>query len=180
MVHSFEGKTPVTDRAAFVAWNAEIEGDVDLGEGASVWYGATLRGDIAPIRVGRESNIQEAAVVHVDRGVPCSIGEGVTVGHAAVVHACTVGDWCLVGMGAVILDRAEIGSESIVGAGALVTQGKKFPPRSMILGSPAKVVRELTEEEARGLHEHASEYAKLARRTKAAACEGPQASPRQG
>jgi carbonic anhydrase/acetyltransferase-like protein (isoleucine patch superfamily) len=166
MIHSFEGKAPRIHQSAFVAWNAEVEGDVELAEGASVWYGATLRGDVASIRIGARSNVQDGAVIHVDDGAPCVLGDEVTVGHGAVVHACTVGDRCLVGMGAVILDRAEIGEESIVGAGALVTQGKKFPPRSMILGSPAKVARELTAEEAAGLGAHAKGYAELARRTK--------------
>lgn len=165
MVHSFEGERPNISRAAFVAWNAEVSGRVDLGEGASVWYGAVLRGDVAEIRVGRGSNVQDGAVLHVDHGTPCVVGELVTIGHRAVVHACAVGDRCLIGMGAVILDRAVIGEDSIVGAGALVTQGKAFPPRSMILGSPAKVVRGLTDEEVAGLASHAEAYVALARRT---------------
>lgn len=167
MIHGFKGKLPRIHESDFVAWNAEVEGEVELAEGASVWFGAVLRADIAKITVGRDTNIQDGAVLHVDRGVDLCLGEGVTVGHGAIVHACTVGDYCLVGMGAVILDRAVIGHESIVGAGALVTQGKSFPPRSMILGSPAKVVRELTTEEVASLHEHAAEYARLARETKA-------------
>jgi len=167
MVHGFGGTTPRIDESAFVAWNAEVEGDVELGEGASVWFGATVRGDVAPIRIGRLTNVQDSAVLHVDRGVSCTLGEAVTVGHGAIVHACTVGDRSLIGMGAIILDRAEIGADSIVGAGALVTQGKKFPPRSMILGSPAKVVRELSDEEVAGLRSHAEDYALLAARTKA-------------
>jgi len=165
MIHSFEGARPDTSRAAFVAWNAEVQGSVTLGEGASVWYGAALRGDIEAIRVGAGSNVQEGAVLHVDEGSPCVIGDHVTIGHGAVVHACKVGDRCLVGMGAVILDRAVIGEDSIVGAGALVTQGKAFPPRSMILGSPAKLVRPLTDEEVAGLRAHAEAYVELARRT---------------
>jgi carbonic anhydrase/acetyltransferase-like protein (isoleucine patch superfamily) len=165
MIHSFEGERPDISKAAFVAWNAEISGRVDLGQASSVWYGATLRGDIAAIRVGAMSNVQDGAVLHVEEGVPCVLGDHVTVGHGAIVHACTVGDRCLVGMGAVILDRAVIGSDSIVGAGALVTQGKAFPPRSMILGSPAKLVRELSDEEVAGLRAHAEGYTELARRT---------------
>jgi carbonic anhydrase/acetyltransferase-like protein (isoleucine patch superfamily) len=165
MVHSFEGERPEIAKAAFIAWNAEVTGRVSLGEGASVWYGATLRGDIAAIRVGAGSNVQDGAVVHVAEGLGCAIGDEVTVGHGAIVHACEVGDRCLVGMGAVILDRAVIGEESIVGAGALVTQGKSFPPRSMILGSPAKAVRALTDEEVAGLSRHAAAYLELARRT---------------
>ncbi|MBL8966498.1 MAG: gamma carbonic anhydrase family protein [Spirochaetaceae bacterium] len=166
MVHSFEGRKPRVHESSFVAWNAEVLGDVDLEEGSSVWYGAVSRADIGRVRVGRNSNVQDGSVIHVDADRPCLLGEGVTIGHRAVLHSCSIGDHALVGMGAVVLDGAEIGSECIVGAGALVTQGKKFPPRSMILGSPAKVARELTEEEAKGLHHHAEEYAKLARRVK--------------
>jgi carbonic anhydrase/acetyltransferase-like protein (isoleucine patch superfamily) len=166
MIHSFEGRSPRIPESAFVAWNAEVAGEVELGEGASVWYGAVLRGDMAAIRVGARSNVQDCAVVHVAQGLACAIGEEVTVGHGAVIHACEVGDRCLVGMGAVILDRAVIGEESIVGAGSLVTQGKAFPPRSMILGNPAKAVRALTPEEVASLGEHARAYAELARRAK--------------
>jgi carbonic anhydrase/acetyltransferase-like protein (isoleucine patch superfamily) len=164
MIHSFEGERPDISKAAFIAWNAEIEGRVTLGEGSSVWYGAVLRGDIDEIRVGVGSNVQDGSVLHVDAGQACVLGDHVTIGHGAVVHACTVGDRCLVGMGAIILDRAVIGEDSIVGAGALVTQGKAFPPRSMILGSPAKVARSLTDEEVAGLRAHAEAYVELARR----------------
>jgi carbonic anhydrase/acetyltransferase-like protein (isoleucine patch superfamily) len=169
MVHSFEGERPDIARAAFVAGSAEVLGRVTLGEGASVWYGAVLRGDIEEIRVGAGSNVQDGAVLHVDAGQPCVLGDHVTVGHGAIVHACAVGDRCLVGMGAVILDGAEIGADSIVGAAALVTRGKAFPPRSMILGSPAKVARRLTDEEVASLGPHADAYVELARRT-AAGC----------
>jgi len=165
MIHGFEGKCPQIPESAFVAWNAEVSGEVELGEGASVWFGAVLRGDLAPIKVGKDSNVQDGAVLHVSPGIGCSLGEGVTVGHGAIVHACAVGDYCLIGMGAIVLDGAEIGAESIVGAGSLVTQGKRFPPRSMVFGSPAKLVRELTEDEVRDLHEHATAYRELAART---------------
>lgn len=167
MVRSFEGSRPDIAKAAFVARSAEVAGSVTLGEGASVWYGAVLRADVAAIRVGDRSNVQDGAVLHVDEGEDCVLGDSVTVGHRAVVHACKVGDRCLVGMGAIILDRAVIGEDSIVGAGALVTQGKAFPPRSMILGSPARVVRELTGEEVASLAAHAEAYVELARRTAA-------------
>ena len=167
MVHSFEGERPDISRAAFVAGNAEVMGRVSLGEGASVWYGAVLRGDVSDISVGAGSNVQDGAVLHVDNGIPCIVGDWVTIGHHAVIHACSVGDRCLVGMGAVILNQAVIGDDSIVGACALVTQGKVFPPRSMILGSPAKVVRPLSDEEVAGLREHAEGYVALARRVSA-------------
>lgn len=166
MVHSFEGKAPKIHESAYLSWNAEIQGDVEVGEGSSIWYGAVLRGDIAAIRVGARTSVQDGVVIHVATDVPCVLGDEVTVGHGAILHACTVGDGCLIGMGAVVLDGAEIGAESIVGAAALVTQGKSFPPRSMILGSPAKAVRELRPDEVEGLHEHARRYAELARRTK--------------
>lgn len=165
VVHSFEGERPNIEKAAFIAWNAEVSGKVSLGEGSSVWYGATLRGDIAAIRIGAGSNVQDGATVHVDHGVDCEIGESVTIGHGAIVHACTVGDRSLIGMGAIILDGAVIGEDSIVGAGALVTQGKCFPPRSMILGSPAKAVRSLSDEEVASLAAHSADYLALARRT---------------
>jgi gamma-carbonic anhydrase len=167
MVHSFEGARPDIAKAAFVAWNAEVLGHVELGEGSSVWYGAVLRGDIATIRVGAKSNVQDQAVLHVDEGKDCVLGDSVTIGHGAIVHACEIGDRCLIGMGAVILNRAVIGEDSIVGAGALVTQDKVFPPRSMILGSPAKLIRELSDEEVASLGPHAESYVDLALRTAA-------------
>jgi carbonic anhydrase/acetyltransferase-like protein (isoleucine patch superfamily) len=167
MVHSFEGERPEISRASFVAWNAEVAGRVSLGEGASVWYGAVLRGDIAAISVGAWSNVQDGSVLHVDHDSPCIVGEHVTIGHGAVIHACNVGDRCLIGMGAVILNGAVIGEESIVGAAALVTQGKTFPPRSMILGNPAKVTRPLTDAEVAGLRPRAEAYVEFARRTAA-------------
>jgi carbonic anhydrase/acetyltransferase-like protein (isoleucine patch superfamily) len=164
MVHSFEGERPDIFQAAFIAWNAEVMGGVTLGAGASVWYAAVLRGDIAAIRVGAGSNVQDGSVLHVDHDTPCIVGEHVTIGHRAVVHACVVKDRCLIGMGAVILNGAVIGEDSIVGASALVTQGKVFPPRSMILGSPAKAVRALTDEEVASLVPHAEAYVAFARR----------------
>jgi gamma-carbonic anhydrase len=169
MVHSFEGERPEISKAAFVAWNAEISGKVELEEGASIWYGAVLRGDLDSIHIGAMTSVQDGAILHVVQGLPCRVGDYVTIGHCAVVHACEIGDRCLIGMGAVILDAAVIGEDSIVGAGALVTQGKSFPPRSMILGSPAKLVRPLTDEEVAGLKSHAESYVLLARRT-AAGC----------
>ena len=127
MVHSFDGETPRVHESVFIAWSAEVEGRVTLEEGASVWFGAVLRADIAPITVGRDSNIQDGSVLHVDRDIACSLGEGVTVGHRAVVHACSVGNYCLIGMGAVILDRAVIGDECIVGAGGPCHAGQDLP-----------------------------------------------------
>lgn len=167
MVHAFMGKEPIVRDAALVAWNADVSGEVELGEDSSVWYGVTLRGDVDRIVVGRRTNVQDGAVLHVSSGLPCILGEEVTVGHGAIVHACRIGNRCLLGMGAIILDGAEIGECSIVGAGSLVTGGKKFPPGSMILGSPARVVREVTEEERLMIVTRAAHYVELARATAA-------------
>jgi len=149
--------------AIFAAWNAEIAGDVTLGKETSVWFSATIRADIAPITLGRGTNIQDGATVHVDTGLPCIIGAGVTVGHNAVLHGCTVGDDCLIGMGAVVLSGAVIGKESIVGAGALVTEGKVFPPRSLLVGSPAKAVKQVDAAALEKIRENARVYIGLAR-----------------
>ncbi len=166
MVHAIGSQSPRIDDSAFVAWNAEVAGDVVLAPNVSVWFSATVRGDIAPVEIGEESNIQDGAVVHVDTGIPCRIGRDVTVGHGAILHSCKVGDGVLIGMGAILLNGAEIGEGSIVGAGALVTQDKKFPPRSLILGSPAKVARELSVEESAGNLRNSKHYAEAGREAK--------------
>lgn len=158
MVHKIRDMIPEIHQSAFIAHNAEVAGQVTIGEGASVWFSATVRGDIAPISIGKNSNVQDGAVVHCDTDIPCVIGEGVTVGHGAIVHSATVGDNTVVGMGAIILNKAVIGADSIVGAGSLVTGGKEFPPRSMIIGSPAKVTRELTGEEVERNRANALHY----------------------
>lgn len=162
MIHAVGDAEPAIHESAFVAWNAEVAGDVSLGSGASVWFSAVVRGDISHIEIGEGTNIQDGTVVHVDTDAPCLIGRDVTVGHRAVLHSCVVGDGALIGMGAIVLNGAEIGGHSIVGAGALVTQGKKFPPRSLILGSPAKLVRELSEEEVSDCLRNSRHYVELA------------------
>ncbi len=150
MIKSFNKKQPIISENVFIADNAVVQGEVILKENASVWYNAVLRGDINSIHVGQNSNIQDGCVLHVSNGkvggsdFPVIIGDNVTVGHNATVHACTIGNNCIIGMGAVILDGAEIGDYSIVGANSLVPPGKKYPPRSLILGSPGKVAREIT------------------------------------
>ncbi len=146
----------------FVAPNATLVGDVTLGEGASVWFGAVLRGDVAPIVVGARSNIQDGAVLHGEHGCPTMIGEDVTVGHGAIIHAARVGDRVLVGMGAVLLSRSVVGADSIVGARALVTQDTELPGGSLILGMPAGVKRPLTEEERRRIVQSAQHYTRHA------------------
>ncbi|MBX3744995.1 MAG: gamma carbonic anhydrase family protein [Verrucomicrobiae bacterium] len=150
--------SPRLGRNVFIARGATVVGDVTLGDHASVWYGAVLRGDIHRIVVGEGSNIQDNAVVHLADDYGALIGRYVTVGHSAIVHACTIGDECLVGMGATILDGAEIGEQCIIGAHALVTQRSRIPPGSMVLGAPARVVRTLTGEERRGLRYWAEKY----------------------
>ena len=149
---------PRLGRGVYVARGAVVTGDVRLGEHASVWFQAVLRGDINRIVVGARSNIQDGAVLHVAGDLPCVLGRGVTVGHGAIVHACRVGDGCLLGMGAVVLDGAVVGKESLVGARALVTQGSRFPAGSLILGAPARVARRLTVQERRNLKLYARHY----------------------
>ena len=148
---------------AFTAANATIVGDVTLGEESSVWYQCVLRGDINRIVIGPRSNIQDGAVVHLSDAFGTEVGELVTVGHKAILHACKIGDEVLVGMGAIVLDGAEIGARSIIGAGAVVTGGKVFPPGSLILGTPAKVVRTLTLDEQAGIRTWADRYVTLSR-----------------
>lgn len=142
----------------YIAPSADIIGDVHLGAGCTVWFGATIRGDVAPISIGERTNIQDNAVVHVNSGVPTHIGNDVSIGHGAIIHGCTIGNGCLVGMGAIILDRAIIGEHSLVAAGALVSPRKVFPPRSLIVGSPAKVARTLTDDEIAGMQANADHY----------------------
>ena len=149
---------PQVPASAYVAAEATLIGQVSLGERASVWPGAVARGDNEPISIGDESNVQEGAVLHADPGFPLVIGNRVTVGHQAMVHGCTIGDGSLIGIQAVVMNGAVIGRDSIVGAGAIVTEGKRFPERSLILGAPAKVVRELTEADLKNLASAADSY----------------------
>jgi len=154
--------TPQIDESAYVAESANIIGKVVLGAQVSIWFGATLRGDNETLTIGAQSNLQEGCVVHSDNGYPLTLGTGVTVGHQAMLHGCTIGDGSLIGIQAVILNGAKIGKNSLVGAGALVTEGKEFPDNSLIIGSPAKAVRTLTEEQIAGLKASAANYAERA------------------
>jgi len=160
---TYLGRTPETAAAAFVAENATVVGAVKLGADSSVFYGCVLRGDINTIEVGEGSNIQDLAMVHLADEHGVKIGKYCTIGHSAIMHACEIGDECLVGMGATILDGAVIGEQCIVGANALVTQRFVAPPGSMILGSPAKVVRALKPEERAGLKKWALKYVEVAK-----------------
>ncbi len=157
------GKVPDTSGALFVAENATVIGDVVLGKDSSVFYGAVLRGDINEIRVGKGTNLQDNVVVHLADDLGAHIGEWCTIGHGAIIHACTVGDECLIGMGATVLDGAVIGPRSIVGANSLVPQRFECPAGSLVYGSPARVVRALTRKEQGGLREWAEKYVKVAR-----------------
>lgn len=151
----------------WIAPTAAVMGNVILKKNASVWFGATLRGDNDPIVIGENSNIQDGSVLHTDAGSPLTIGRDVTVGHMVMLHGCTIGDESLIGIGAVVLNGAKIGKNCLVGAGSLVTEGKEFPDGSMIMGTPAKVVRELSPEQIEGLRQSARHYVENARRFKA-------------
>jgi carbonic anhydrase/acetyltransferase-like protein (isoleucine patch superfamily) len=157
-------KGPTIHSSAFVVPGATVVGDVILEEESSVWFGAVLRGDINRIIIGPRSNVQDNAVIHLDTNYPTTVGELVTIGHTAIVHACTIDDEVLVGMGSVILDDVEIGARSIIGAKALVTMGTKIPPGSLVLGSPAKIRRQLTLDEQRDIARWAWSYVESAKR----------------
>jgi gamma-carbonic anhydrase len=161
IVDRYLGKLPVVGPRAMISAGAALVGEVRLGDDVSIWYGAVLRGDLAPVTVGARSNIQDGTVVHVADDGPCEIGADVVVGHRAMLHACRVEDACLVGMQATVLDEAVIGAGSIVGAGALVTSRTVIPPRSLVLGAPAKVIRTLTAEDEAFHRALAAKYVRL-------------------
>ena len=153
MVRSFGGKSPKLAAGVFLADGAQVIGDVEIGEGSSIWFNSVVRGDVEKIRIGARTNVQDLSCIHV-----ASSGWGTTIGHRVVLHGCKVGDHCLVGIGAVVLDGAEIGDEAMVGANALVTSGTKIPPRMLVLGTPARVIRPLTDAELTFLRENAANY----------------------
>ena len=166
-IYQLDEHTPQVHPTAFVADSAQVVGRVTLGEGSSVWFNTVIRADNEPMTIGAGSNIQDGSVLHSDTGFPLSVGARVTVGHQVVLHGCTVGDESLIGIGAVVLNGAKIGKHCLVGAGSLVTEGKEFPDGSMILGSPAKVVRQLTPEQIDGLRRSAQHYIANAQRFQA-------------
>lgn len=165
-IYAIDGIAPeFADRAStWIAPDADVIGRIRLGRDCGVWFGAVLRGDNEPIEIGDETNVQEHTVMHTDKGFPLRIGKGCTIGHRAILHGCTIGDNALIGMGAVILNGAVIGPNSLVGAGALVTEGKTFPAGSLIVGSPAKAVRELDQAAIETLRRSARHYVRNAQR----------------
>lgn len=157
-IYQYDTLAPNLHPEAYVAEDATVIGDVTLEQGVSVWPQAVLRGDNEPIRIGQHSNVQEGAVLHADPGFALTVGQGVTIGHQAMLHGCTIGDGALIGIQAVVLNGAVIGNNCLVGAGAIVTEGKVFPDNSLILGAPAKLVRELTAEAIASMQRNAVEY----------------------
>ncbi|MCC7023785.1 MAG: gamma carbonic anhydrase family protein [Thermomicrobiales bacterium] len=162
-IHTLGERRPTIDATAYVADGAQVIGDVLLAPDSSVWFNAVLRGDTERISIGAGSNIQDGAILHADPGFPCSVGAGVVTGHGAILHGCQIGDHCLIGMGAIVLNGATIGAGSIVAAGAVVPEGKEYPPGSLIMGIPARVVRELTDKDREQIAEGASHYQERAR-----------------
>jgi len=163
-IYTLADKHPQLAADAWVAPNATVIGDIRLAAGVSIWWNAVLRGDNDPIHIGANSNIQDGSVLHTDEGVPMHIGANVTVGHMVMMHGCTVGDGSLIGIGSIILNRAVIGRQCIVGANTLIPEGKVFPDRVLIVGSPGKVVRELSDEEVARLAHSAEHYVQNAAR----------------
>ena len=158
MIYDFEDNTPRMDPDSWVASNAVIIGKVELKKDSNIWFNVTLRGDVEPITVGEGSNIQDGSVVHTDPGCPTIIGKNVTIGHLVMLHGCVIEDDCLIGIGSTILNKAKIGKNSIIGANALITENKVIPERSLVLGSPGKIVRQVTDEEIKSIKKNAEHY----------------------
>jgi len=163
MIIEHFSKPSIAD-GAFVAETACIVGNVRLEEGASVWYGAVLRGDEATITIGKKANVQDGVIIHSDRGEDVTVGEGVTIGHGAVIHGCTIGKYSLIGMGAIVLSKAKVGERCIIGAGAVVREGDVIPDGSMVVGVPGKIIKQLTPEQLQYLEYGCEEYVKLSRK----------------
>ncbi|MEM9490211.1 MAG: gamma carbonic anhydrase family protein [Myxococcota bacterium] len=164
MIYTFEDRSVVVRGTCFIADSAVLIGSVVLENNASVWFGAVLRGDNDELIIGEDSNIQDGAVLHTDEGIPLAVGRGVTVGHKAMLHGCQIGDYSLIGIGCVILNRARIGKNCIIGANALVTEGKEIPERSLVMGTPGRVVRPLSDSEVASLERSAAGYVAKSRR----------------
>jgi carbonic anhydrase/acetyltransferase-like protein (isoleucine patch superfamily) len=165
MIKEFDGIVPKIDQSARIAPSADIIGNITLSEGVNIWYGAVLRADSDKITIGKNTNIQDNAVVHVNNEMPTKIGDHVTVGHGAIVHACTVGNNVLVGMGSIILDEAVIGDNVIIGAGALIPPGKVIPEGSLVVGSPGNIVKTLSESQIENIKKSAIHYVELAEKS---------------
>lgn len=165
MIMDFEGVNPIINKNTYISESVDIVGEVKVEENANIWFGARLRGDVNEIVIGENTNVQENSVIHVDITSSCIIGKNVTIGHGAIIHGCNIGDYSLIGMGSIILNDAEIGEFTMVGAGSLVTS-KKFPPGVLLLGSPAKVVRELTDKEKESLKDSAKNYVETSKKHK--------------
>lgn len=162
MIVNLPGKESHIETSCFIAPTASVIGEVRMHHKASVWFGATVRADVASITIGEGTNIQDNAVIHVTEGIPTILGDNVTIGHAAIIHSATIGDGCLIGMGSTILDGATLGEQTLVGAASLVPPGKTYPPRSLVMGSPAKFIRTLTDEEIRSMQDNATHYCQAA------------------
>jgi carbonic anhydrase/acetyltransferase-like protein (isoleucine patch superfamily) len=159
MLRPYKGTWPKVGERAYVDSSAQVIGDVELAEHSSIWMNAVVRGDVNSIKIGPYTNVQDNCVVHVFKGLhPTVLADHVTVGHSVTLHGCRIDSWCLIGMGAIILNGAHIGAESIVAAGTLVPEGKEFPPGSLVIGSPGRVLRPITEEERQGLRTYAQNY----------------------
>lgn len=162
MIKDYKGNSPDISNCCFLAGNADVIGSVYIGEKSSIWYGTILRADEGSITIGKGSNIQDLCIVHVDKGYPVVVGDNVTVGHRVILHGAEISDNVIVGMGSIIMDGAKIGKNSIIGAGSLIPQGKEFPEGVLILGSPGKVIRNLSEEEIESIKKSAEDYTELA------------------
>lgn len=161
MIKKLGETNPQIHENAFIADSADVMGDVTIGEGSSIWYGSVVRGDIENIKIGKYTNIQDNATVHTETNIPTELGDYTVVGHNAIVHGCTVGDNCLIGMGAIVLNNAVIGDNSIIAAGSLITEGKIIPANSLVMGTPGKVVRQVTQEEIADIKKNAIRYYEL-------------------
>ena len=166
MIKDFEGKVPVIDDNTYISESVDIIGNVKIEENVNIWFGTRVRADMNKVVIGENSNIQENSVIHVDSNSPTMIGKNVTIGHGAIIHGCEIADNVLVGMGSIILNNAKVGKNTIIGAGSLITQGKEFPEGVLILGNPAKVIRELSKDEVESIQRSADNYVSLSKKYK--------------